>query len=175
MNARRTNLQLAGCFLLLVLTLPCGASDGDAFHGTALKPGERAGERVLSLAEIDACLDLEYEIRDLDRVIDGTDIEADLAQSRYRGLAQVIDARRRILDASNQTEIDHFNGLVKEQGEAVDAYNALVTKLNDRIDAKTSATQKFNVQCAEIPYYEADLVKVHSIRERRLAASMKKD
>ena len=138
-------------------------------------PGAHSKGRTLTVGELDACVGIENEIRSLKSTIDQTDLIASVAQTHYVGLGQIINAKRQSLDDTNQREIDDFNQLVKEHGEAVDAYNNLVTPLNDTIAAHTAATGRFNQQCAEIDYYETDLVKAYSIREKRIGVEMEKE
>jgi hypothetical protein len=57
----------------------------------------------------------------------------------------------------------------------VDAYNKLVAPLNDNIAAHKAAAERFNKQCAKIDYYESDLVKAYSIREKRIGAEIEKE
>ena len=174
MTLRSTRIAGMGMILPMILALPCHAADAEMFRGSALKAGAPHNGRTLSVAELDACLDIENEVTSLKSTIDQSDLFASVAESRYRGLAQVIDAKRSFLDTSDQEDIDDFNLLVKEQSDAVDAYNALVVPLNEAVGKHTSAVERFNAQCAEIDYYESDLVKAYSVRERRLAASMDK-
>jgi hypothetical protein len=160
--------------LCLATPMAAYAEDTDSFGGRALKPGETHDGRIMTVDELVACIDLQGELRERSRKADSLEMDADLSESRYRGLAQIIGAERRTLDPGDQHAIDAFNAKVHEHGAAVDAYNVLVVALNKALDDQTMMANRFNDQCSASTYRSSDLVKAYSIRERRLAASMER-
>lgn len=161
--------------LCLAASVASSADETDPFGGRALKLGERHDGKAMTVDELVACIDLDRDLDNRKREADGLELQADLAESRYRGLAQIIDAERQILDASDQHAIDAFNAKVEEHGTAVDAYNDLVVRLNAALSDQDALTERFNPQCTTSAYYAADLTKAYSIRERRLAARMSEE
>jgi hypothetical protein len=159
----------------LAASMAIGADETDPFGGKALKPGERHDGKVMTVDELVVCIDLQRDLDSQKRKADSLEINADLAQSRYRGLAQIIDAERGMLDTTDQHAIDVFNAKVQEQGAAVDAYNAVALALNDALSEQDALAGRFNAQCTTSTYYGSDLTKAYSIRERRLAASIEEE
>src|SRR5690606_5611260 len=94
--------------------------------GRALKPGEQHAGKVMTVDELVVCIDLKRDLDSKKREADGLELRVDLAESRYRGLSQIINTERQFLDNTDPLEIDAFNAKVSEHGVAVDAYNTLV-------------------------------------------------
>lgn len=169
------SLHVFAAALCLTASMSGHAEETDPFGGKALKPGEQHDGKTLTVDELVACIDLQRDLKDKASQADSLEINADLAETRYRGLSQIIDAERRTLDTSDQHAIDAFNAKVEEQGAAVDTYNTVVVSLNEALADQDALAEQFNVKCTTSVYYASDLIKAYSIRERRLAASMAKD
>ena len=161
--------------LVLVVSFAAHADEMDPFGGQALKPGQKHDGKVLTVDELIACIDLQRDLHGQESRADSLELSVDLAESRYRGLAQIIDAERRTLDATDQHAIDDFNAKVREQGAAVDAYNDLVVQLNGALSKQDALAGQFNAQCTASAYYASDLTRAYSIRERRLAESIARE
>jgi hypothetical protein len=159
--------------LCVLMATTAQADDTDPFGGRALKPGEQHAGKVMTVDELVVCIDLKRDLDSKKREADGLELRVDLAESRYRGLSQIINTERQFLDNTDQREIDAFNAKVREHGVAVDAYNTLVVSFNQALSDQDALAERFNAQCTST-YYEADLTKAYSIRERRLSESMDK-
>jgi chromosome segregation ATPase len=146
-------------------------ASGDKFPGSGLKPGEAPEGRVLTLNELDACLEVERTLRRLDSEIDQAELIQSLSDTRQRGLDSIISAERQTLDRSDAGDVSEFNARIDELGREIDEYNARVEPNNERIRAHTAAVERFNAECT-FRYYEADMLKALSQRERRLAAEI---
>lgn len=160
---------------LLVIALFGGAAttqaSGEMFRGSGLKPGEPYKGRMLSVDELDACLEVERTIRTLDSEIDQAELVQSLSNTRQRGLESVISAERQRLDLSDAGDVADFNAKVDELGREIDEYNARVQSNNDHILQRGAAVDRFNADCTH-GYYDADMLKALSLRERRLAAQI---
>lgn len=156
----------------LAASMAMGAEETDAFGGRALEAGEKFDGKTLTVDELIACIDLQRAFKGKASDADLLEIEADLAESRYRGLSMIIGAERQTLDASDQREIDAFNAKVAEHGTLVDAYNDLVVRLNAALADHDALIERFNPQCTTSTYYASDLNKAYNIRQNRLAASI---
>jgi hypothetical protein len=173
---RRRNLMRTRNVLLVLCVLMASAAqadDTDPFGGRALKPGEQHAGKVMTVDELVVCIDLKRDLDSKKREADGLEIQADIAESGYRGLSQIINAERQFLDNTDQREIDAFNAKVREHGAAVDAYNTLVVSFNQALSDHDALAKRFNAQCTST-YYASDLNKAYSIRAQRLAESMDK-
>jgi hypothetical protein len=146
------------------------ATDATLERGSGLKPGVKRHERTLTVAELRACIDIKADAGGLASRIHHQKMSADVAENRYRGLDQQLNAAIQVLDRTDQGGIDDYNRLVREQGAAVDEYNALVGRLNDMIDEHDAMVARFNANCTG-HYYAADLTQAYSQREREIAAA----
>jgi hypothetical protein len=155
-----------------VLIAQSAGAGGDLFDGSGLKPGQTYSGRRLTVAELDACLGVEADIRTLDSEIDHAEMLRSLADSRYRSLGHRISTEEQFLDKSDAKAVDHFNELVREHQQMVDDYNAQVEPINARLDRHAAAVERFNSECAAYVYYESDLSAARSARERRLSAEI---
>ena len=164
--------RLIAAALGLAAAMTGQAEETDPFGGKALKPGETYDGKTLTVEELVICIDLQRDLKNQASKADSLEINADLAETRYRGLAQIIDAERSTLDPTDQHAIDAFNAKVEEHGAAVDSFNTLVVSLNEALSSQDALAERFNGQCTTSVYNASDLVKAYSIRERRLAASM---
>ena len=137
-------LALALC---LASAMANGADETDPFGGRALKPGEQHGGKVMTVDDLVACIDLDRDLDSRKHEADSLELQVDLAESRYRGLATIIRAERQMLDNSDQHAIDAFNRKVEEHGAAVGAYNDLVVSLNAALAEQDDFAGRFNAQC----------------------------
>jgi hypothetical protein len=162
--------RLATLVLALVV-MPPAFANGGMFRESGLKPGEVYEGRMLTVDELDACLEVESTLRTLDSEIDHAELSRSVQESRYRSLGHRISTEEQFLDTTDAKAVAHFNELVREHQQLIDAYNAEVEPINARIDRQAEATERFNSECL-FGYYDSDLLKARSRRERRLAAQI---
>jgi hypothetical protein len=163
---------LPALLILAIATAQPALANGGMFRGSGLKPGEVYDGRMLTVDELDACLGVEDDIRDLDSDIEQAEMLRSIEEQRYRSLDYRISVEKQTLDTSDARAVEHYNDLLDEHRKLTDAYNAGVASFNARLDQQSAAVDRFNGDCAAFGYYESDLLKARSLREKRLGAEI---